>query len=146
MNAGEFVECRSAELAPVVRLELTRRLHDMAEGMRGEPVLYELAAAAPGLLEDTLRSPAASARLQPAMPAAAHSPEAESQSTAADVQSIAAPLANGASQRSSHRRQPPIDVPAESRRLKVFPSWLDVFDVHGRDCRFLCHYGWAVWV
>ncbi|CAL8471800.1 g11342 [Coccomyxa elongata] len=114
-----IIGIRSAELAPVVRLELTRRLHAVGEGMRGEPMLYELASAAPGLLEDTLRSPAASARLRPAMPAAAHSPEAEPKSTAADVQSIAAPLANGASQHTSHRRQPTIDEPAESRRLKA---------------------------
>ncbi len=115
----ELVACRCAELAPVVRLELTRRLHALAEGMRGEPMLYELASAAPDLLEYTLRSPAEPARLRPTMPSATRSPEAETESSAASVEPTVAALRNGGSERSSRRRQPAIDIPAESRRLKV---------------------------
>lgn len=115
-----------------MRLELTRRLHAVAEVMRGEPMLYELASAAPGLLEDTLRSPAASAGLRPATPAATTSPEAEPERTAADVQATPSPIANGPSQRSNRKRQPAIDVPAESRRLKVLCSgWMCLQCIEG---------------
>ncbi len=91
----------------------------MAESTRGEPMLYELASAAPGLLEDTLSSPVPPAALQQALPASKEPAEAEPASKGANEGPAAAALTNGRQHRGGPRRQPTVDVHAESRRLMV---------------------------
>lgn len=113
------VECRCAELAPAVRLELARKLHGVAEGARGEPMLYELASAAPGLLEDTLSNPTPPAALRQTLSANELPTMPESESAAGTQKPASAAMANGRAHRGGPRRQAHVDVHAESRHLKV---------------------------
>ena len=113
------MECRCAELAPAVRLELARKLHGVAEGARGEPMLYELASAAPGLLEDTLSNPTPPAALQQTLSANELPTMPESESAAGTQKPASAAMANGRAHRGGPRRQAHVDVHAESRHLKV---------------------------
>lgn len=115
---------RCAELAPGVRLELARRLHGVAEGARSAPMLYEVASAAPALLEDTLRSPAPLIRpSSQQLPALVDTltltgPDQNRLEVNAGSAS-AASQCNGRSKRGGPRKQQQVDSPAESRRLKV---------------------------
>jgi len=87
-------------------------------------MLYEVASAAPALLEDTLRSPAPlirpSSQQLPALVDALTLTGSDQDSLELDSGSAsAASQGNGRSKRGGPRRQQEVDLPAESRRLKV---------------------------
>ena len=93
-----------------MRLHLTRLLHAMAATLRGEAMLYELASAAPDLLDEARRLPALGTVLSV-------------QASAADaLPALDAPLSNSGGVKAAGRTRPSrpqIDVRAESQPLQV---------------------------
>ena len=105
---------RYAGAAPHVRLQLTRLLHGQAETLRGQAMLYELASAAPDLLEQAQRMPTLCSVL--AAPVSTHPSHAAP---------LSLPQTKAGSHGKAYRREsmsrPAVDVLAESQKLQVRP-------------------------